>query len=122
MHGRAISGDLHRGQGVQELLDERVYSDVGAEHWNEQQNRGEIKPGELRRGGTRNPIRVDISTKLHLGQGDAFFGSGEADPGNLFDSYFLRKYKSLSPIMGAISTMLVNKPGLGLLNPVTLAK
>ena len=55
-------------------MDERVYSDVGAEHWNEQQNRGEINPGELRRGGTRNPIRVDISTKLHLGHGDAFLG------------------------------------------------
>ena len=35
---------------------------------------------------------------------------------------FFRNTKSLSPIVGALSTMLINKSVLGLLNPVTSVK
>ena len=39
---------------------ERAYGNVGEEYWRDQQNRGEVSPGNLLRGGTRNPIGVDI--------------------------------------------------------------
>ena len=45
--------------------------------------------------------------------------SGEDDSGKLFDPPFLWKAKKLSPIVGILSTMLVNKAGLGLLDLVT---
>ena len=35
---------------------------------------------------------------------------------------FFRKKKTLSPVVGALSTMTVRKSGLGLLNPVTSAQ
>ena len=40
----------------------------------------------------------------------------------LFVSSFLQKEKSLSTIVGALSTMPVKKSGLGLLNPLTSGK
>ena len=42
---------------------------MGEEHWHNQQNVGEISPGELCHGGTRDPHRVGISTTRHLGHG-----------------------------------------------------
>ena len=39
-----------------------------------------------------------------------------------FPLLFFVKIKSLSPIVGALSTLLVNKVGLGPLNPVILEK
>ena len=48
--------------------------------------------------------------------------SGEYYSGNLFASSFLRKDKSLSPVIGALSTMQVRKSELGLLIPVTSAQ
>ena len=64
-----------------------------------------------------DPIRVDISTMFHLGVGGAFVGVEK-----MTLETFFGKTKSLSPILGALSTMSVKKSGLGLLNPVTLAK
>ena len=78
---------------LQTQLAERVYGDVGEEHLHDQQKHGEMSPGELLRGGTRDPIRVDISTTRHLGYGGRIFGSGVDDPGKKFASSFLRKDK-----------------------------
>ena len=39
--------------------------------------------------------------------------------GKKFDPTFIQKLKNLSPIVGTLSTMLVKKSGLGLLNSVT---
>ena len=66
---------------------------MGEEHWHVQKKRGGISPGELLHSGTHNPIRMDISTTRRLGHGRCIFGSGKNDPGNLFASYFLQKYK-----------------------------
>ena len=75
---------------------ERACIDVGAENFHDQQNCGEIYPGELCRGDTRDPIRVDISTTRNMGYGGHVCGSGEDDLGNLFSLSFLRKEK-ISP-------------------------
>ena len=72
---------------------ERSCVDVGEDNWHDQKNCREISPGELRCGGTRNPIRVDISTTRHLGYRGRIFWIGEYDTGNLFASSFLRKDK-----------------------------
>ena len=66
MHVRVLSWGFHWGEQIQEKLAERAYADVGEEHWHDQKNRGVIYPGELHRGGTRDLIRVDISTTSHL--------------------------------------------------------
>ena len=75
-------------------LADRAYIDMGEEHLTDQKNSGEMFPGELRRGGTRDQIRVDISTTRHLGYGGRVCGSGKDDLGNLFASFFLRKNKT----------------------------
>ena len=79
----------------------------------------EIYLGKLCRGGTRNPTGVDISTTRHNKYGGHIFGCGEDDSGNIFASYLFLKTKYLPPIVGALSTILVKKYGLGLLNTVT---
>ena len=66
---------------------------MGEEHLNNEKNCGEISSGELRRGGTRDPIIVDISTTRHLGHGGCISGSGEDDPENFSPLYFLQKDK-----------------------------
>ena len=65
---------------------------------------------------------MDISSTRHLGHRRLVRGSGEDDPRNLFASSFLQKYKTLSPVLGALSTMMVRKSRLGLLDPVTSAQ
>ena len=70
----------------------------------------------------RDPIRVDIFTTLHLGYVGRVFGSGEDYMVNLFASHFYQKEKELSPIIGYLSTIMAQKYGLGILNPVTSEK
>ena len=82
----------------------------------------EISPGKLRRSGTYNPIRVDIPTTRHLVHGGRVCGSRENDLGNLLPRIFFRKTKTLSPTVGALSTMPVKKSVLRLLNPVMSAQ
>ena len=65
---------------------------------------------------------MDIYSTHHLRHRRLVRRSGEDDLQNLFASYFLRKDKTLSPVIGALSTTSVRKSGLGLLNPVTSAK
>ena len=91
MNGRTLSGGLHRGRRFEIKLVERAYAEVGGKHQNDQQNCREIPPGELRRSGTCNPIIMDISTTLHLGNGGSFCGSGENYLGKRCASPFLRK-------------------------------
>ena len=98
---------------------ERSYADVGEEYQHDQRNGGETSPGELRRSGTCNPIRMDISSTRHLVHGRRVRGSGEDYSRNLFASSFLRKDETLSPVVAVLSKMPVNKSGLGILNPVT---
>ena len=50
--------------------------------------------------------------------GDAFAGVENMIRETFLPYLFLRKPKSLSPIVGTQSTMPVNKSGLGLLNPM----
>ena len=75
------------------LMVERAYIYVGKEDWQYQQNRGEISPGELHHGGTRDLIRMDIHITRHLGYGRDICGSVEGCPGNLFALYFILKDK-----------------------------
>ena len=49
------------------------------------------------------------------------YGSGEDCPGNIFASTLFGKSKTLSPIVGTLTTILIKKAGLGLLDPVTSA-
>ena len=93
VYGCARYQKLYQGLQVQMWLAERAYGKVGEEHNHDKWNRGEIFPGESRRGGTRDPISVDISTTRHNGYGVCVCGSGEDDLVNLFASYFLRKEK-----------------------------
>ena len=64
-----------------------------------------MSPEELRRGGTCNPIKVDISTTLHLGHGRRVHGSGGNDLETFLPRLFFGKTKTLSPIVGTLSTM-----------------
>ena len=75
-------------------MDEIAYEEVGVEHLHDQKNCRKISPRNLCRGGTRNPIRVDISTTRHLGHRGRVCRSGENDSGNRFSSSFLRKEKT----------------------------
>ena len=54
--------------------------------------------------------------------GDAFAGVEKMFRETLLPGLFFGKSITLSPIVGTISKMLVNKADLGLLNPVTSAK
>ena len=83
---------------------------------------GEISPGELRRSDTSNPIRVDLSSTRHLGQRRHVRRSGEMIWDTFLPRIFFGKTETLSPIVGALSKMLVEKSGLGFLNPVTSAQ
>ena len=112
-----LEGYIGDNKSKRDWLRER--SDVGEEYQHDQRNRGEISPGELRLSGTCNPIRIDFFSTRHLGHRRLVRGSGEDDSINLFASSFLQKDENPLPVVGAISTMLVRKAGLGLLNPVT---
>ena len=76
---------------------ERAYADVGEERQHDQQNLREIYPGELLRSGTRNPIRMDISSTRHQGHRKLVRGSVEDALQNLFASSFLRKDENPLP-------------------------
>ena len=54
--------------------------------------------------------------------GDAFAGVDKMIRETFFPRIFLGKTKTLSPVVGALSMMPVNKSGLGLLNTVTSAQ
>ena len=58
----------------------------------------------------------------HLGHRRLVRGSEEDGLRNPFASFFLGTTKILSPVVGALSTMLARKAVLGLLNPVTSAQ
>ena len=76
---------------------EIAYADVGEEYQHNEKNIKEIFPGELRRSGTCNQIRIDISSTRHLGHRILVRGSGEYYSQNLFASSFLRKDKNPLP-------------------------
>ena len=71
---RYLGGDIEDEKPKHDWL--REYRDMGEECLHDQKNCGEISPGELRCGGTRNLTRVDISTTCHLGYGGRVCGSG----------------------------------------------
>ena len=54
--------------------------------------------------------------------GDVFVGVENIIQEKNLPCLFLGKTKTLSPIVGVLSTMLINMVVLGLLNPVTSAK
>ena len=97
---------------------ERAYVDVGAEHFHDQKNHGEISLGKLCHSDIHDPIGVDTSTTHQDIYGRFICGSVNDDLGNLFASPFPRKEESLSPIVGYLSMIPFQKSGLGLLQPV----
>ena len=68
--------------------------------------------------GTCDPIGVDISIMRHKEYGRRVCMSGDDDLGKKLPRLFLGKSKSLSPIVGTLSIMPVNKAVLGLLSYV----
>ena len=66
---------------------------MGAEYSHVQKNSGDIPPGKLRRGGTCDTIKMDISTTRHEEYGRRVHGSGEDAPGNCFASPFFWRVK-----------------------------
>ena len=54
--------------------------------------------------------------------GNTFAGEEKMIRENVLPRLFFGKTKSLSPIVGYLSTTLVKKPGLVILNPVTSGK
>ena len=66
---------------------------MGTEHNQEKQNREEIYPGKLRRGGTCDPNGVDIFTIHHKEYGRQVYGHGEASSDKKFASPFNHKIK-----------------------------
>ena len=95
---------------------------MGEEHLHDWQNRGEITSGDLPHGVTRDTIREDISTTRHLGHRGEFSGVENMIWETFLPHIFSGKTKSLSPIVGSLSTILFKKSGLGLLNPMTSEK
>ena len=89
---------------------------MAEENWHGQRNCREVSPGNLHPGDTRDLIILDISTTYHHGYGGRIFGSGEDDSGEKNSLSFLWKEKRLSNIVGDLSTMLVKKSVLGILN------
>ena len=61
---------------------------------------GEISPGELRRSGTYDPIRMDISSTRHPGHRRLVCRSGEDDLRKRFASPFLWKEENPLPRCG----------------------
>ena len=57
-----------------------------------------------------------------LGDGGAFAGGEKMIQENVLPRLFFGKTKTLSPIVGTLSTILIKVVGLGLLNPVTSVK
>ena len=119
MYGRTLSWGLHWGRRVQTQLVERACADVGEEYQHDQLKRGKISPGELRRSGTCNPIRMDFIQRVTWDTGDSFAGLEKIIYETFLPRLFFRNTKSLSPVLGDLSTIPVKKSGLGLLNPVT---
>ena len=95
---------------------------MGVEHPYDHQNSRETSPVMLHCGGTCDTNGVNISITHQKQYGRRVCRSGENDLVNLFSSPFLWIVKILSPIVGTLSTVLVKKSGLGLLNPVTSMK
>ena len=91
-------------------------------HSRTQKNGRQISSGELRRGGPCGPIGVNISTTRDKGYRTGVHGSGKSSKGKLLHRLFFGKLKTLPPIVGALSTFLLKKPGLVLQNPVTSEK
>ena len=101
---------------------EIAYADVGEEYQHDQKKRGEISLGELRRSGTCDAIRIDIFQRVTWDTRDSFAGVEKMICKTFLPRLFFGKTKHLSPIVGALSTMLTRKDGLGLLNIVTSAQ
>ena len=119
MHWRALPWRFYWGRRVQTRLAKISYVNMGMEYWHNKKNGREIPPRKLCCGGTCDPIKVDIFTTCHKRYRIQVCRHREAYSGNLFPQLFFVKSKSLTPIIGILSTMLVNKAGLGLQNTVT---
>ena len=95
---------------------------MGEEHYHNQQNQREISLGWLRRGGTHNPIRVDIAACVTCDTWGAFSGVEKMIRETFLRRIFFGNKKNLSPIVGALSIIPINMAVMGLLSPVTSAK
>ena len=99
MHGHELYWGLHWGQRVQDQLAERAYAEVGLKSWHGKQNCGELSPGDLRRGGTYDPIRLDIYTTHHLGHRGEFTGVEKMLQETLLPCPLFRKKNPLTHYM-----------------------
>ena len=78
-----------------------------------------ISIGKLCHGGPFNPVGVDIFATHEKNIGYVFAVVEKLLRETFLPHLFFRKYKSLPPIVGTLSTILVNKFGLDLQKPVT---
>ena len=122
MHGHALSRRLYLGKRVQTRLDERAYGDMGAENLHYQKNHGKYPQESY-----TEVVRVIQPEWIFLqcvtwDTGDAFAGVDKMIRETFLPHILFRKTKSLSPILGALSTIPAKKPGLGLLNTVPSEK
>ena len=99
---------------------EREYRDVGAKNCMISETTGKIPrtvTPQCYAWSNKSGFFYKMSQQIqgnHLWEQRRYFGT-------TFASYFLRKKKHLSPIVGSLSTAPVKKSGLSLLNPVTSA-
>ena len=108
MNERTLAWVLHWGRRFQTRLVERAYNNVGKEYQNDQQKRREISPGELRRSGTCNPIKMDILSTRHLEHRRIVRGSIEDDSRKCFALSFLLKDENSFPVVRALSIRIGN--------------
>ena len=101
---------------------EIAHADVEEKHQQDQKNHGETSPGELGLSGTYNPIRVYFLQRVTWDTGYAFERVDKTIWEFVLLHLFFQKTKTLSPIVGSLSTTPIKVAGIILLNPVTSEK
>ena len=119
MHKRTLSWGLHWGRQVQKRLAERAYADVGEKHRHDQQNCREVPPGELLNSGMFIQSECIFLQHVTWDTGNAFKGVEKMIRKTFLPRIFFRNTKTLSSIIGTLSTMPIKVTGIGLLNQET---
>ena len=116
---RTLSGGLHQGRQFQKLLSEREYAGVREKINTISENAGKY---------TQESYAVVVCAiqsewiflqHVTWDTGDAFAGVEKMIQETCLPCLFFGNTKTLSPTVGDLSTMLIKKSGLGILNPVT---
>ena len=86
------------------------------------QKGGEIYSKALCRYGPCGPIIVDISTTHEERYGTGFLGLEKVLQESFFPRIFSGKLRTIPPVVGSLSMLMVKKSGLGLQNSMTFSK